>query len=344
VITVGIMLLFFLIAQILFFTGLLEDTDISKKKMEIRELVKLKFTPQKPPELVENVKMLPKKIVYERIKVRKTKQPNPTPAEATSNVASLLQGFDMKKLVSGKASMSKRGAAKRWNGAGGGISTNVNRQIGNIANYDLKGSVSNHQSTWATAQRAAAGGTQGLKVGIGGTSNVGDGFGSGDIDLSGLGNGTSRATRGTGNGTGGARIGLPSGSGGGEVALDIHELIKWMKAHPGAIPKLVAYDMGHRRSDLSSAVTFTQKGKKFHLFLSCNETELLLRICLVEGNNFTLLKDNGIQEVSNFLIMGEVVREQEKIRSLISSRRAPTGEAAKFYQIFWSWWLQEKGK
>lgn len=341
-ITAGIMLLFFFIAQILAFTGLLKDTDLFKKKMEVRELIKLKFTPQEQPELVENVRMVPQKLVYERPKVHRTERANNRKAEATSNVTSLLQGVDMKKLISGETSMTKRGVAKRWQGASAGISTNVNRHVNTTANFDLKGSVRNQQSTWLTANRSAAGSAQGLKVGIGGTSHVGDGFGSGDMDLSGLGNRASRATRRTGSGTGGAKITLPSGSGSDGVALNLHELIKWMKAHPGAIPKLVAHDMGHRSGELSSAVSFTLNGRSFRLFLSCNEIELLLRICLVEGNNFTLLKDNGIREVSNFLIMGEVVREQEKIRSLISSRRAPTGKAARFYQIFWSWWLQEK--
>jgi len=92
---------------------------------------------------------------------------------------------------------------------------------------------------------------------------------------------------------------------------------------------------------LSSAVPFMLNGRRFKFFLSCNETELLLRICLVEDNDFTLLKDNGIREESNFLIIGDVVRENSEIRSLISSRKAPGDRAASFYQIFWAWWMKQ---
>ena len=99
--------------------------------------------------------------------------------------------------------------------------------------------------------------------------------------------------------------------------------------------------MGHQGGDLSSAISFNMRGKNYTLFLSCNEVELLLRICLVEGNDFTLLKDSGIREESNFLTIGDVVRNVNKIQSLISSRKAPGAKAAIFYQIFWSWWLQQ---
>ncbi len=111
-----------------------------------------------------------------------------------------------------------------------------------------------------------------------------------------------------------------------------------MKAHPGLIPKLVAHEMGHQKGDLSSAVHFSLNNKRYTIFLSCNEVELLLRVCLVEGNDFILLKDNGIREKSHYLTVGDVVRQRGRIQSLISSRRAPGDRANQFYSIFWAWW------
>ena len=177
---------------------------------------------------------------------------------------------------------------------------------------------------------------------VGGTTEgIGAGLDSGTVSMTSW--GVKRASRGGSGGSGGSTISLPLGGGGQEVAIDIHALIKWMKAHPGAIPKLVAHDMGHRAGDLSSAVPFRHQGKRYFLFLSCNEIELLLRICLIDGADFTLLKDNGIREESNFLIIGSVVREHTSIQSLISSRKAPTNRATAFYRIFWAWWqAQEK--
>ena len=262
-------------------------------------------------------------------------------AKQPLNIRNLVQGFDTKSLITREARAARRGGAQRSNPANAGVSTNVNRKGRMVDNFDLTGVIENRSGSFSAGRRSARGGTNGPKVGIGGSSKIGIGTGTGGTGLALSGRGTSRSTRGTGNGNGGATITLPSGTGGGSGSLDIHALIKWMKAHPGAIPKLVAYDMGHRGGDLSSAISFGMGGKRYTLFLSCNEIELLLRICLVEGNDFTLLKDNGIREESNFLTTGDVVRDTKRIQSLISSRSAPGIKAAAFYKIFWSWWLQQ---
>lgn len=151
-----------------------------------------------------------------------------------------------------------------------------------------------------------------------------------------------RPGRGAGNGLGdgvgnGTELGIAAGLSG-DGAISVHDLIKWMQANPGAIPKLVQYDMEHKPDDLSSAVSFALNGRRYELFLSCNETNRLLRICLIEGGKFTLLKDNGIKEASNYLAMGEVKRAGAMIQSLITSRQAPGETAQQFYGIFWKWW------
>ena len=222
-----------------------------------------------------------------------------------------------------------------------GLSTDVAVEDRTVAEYELKGIVTDNNAIKPVTRKSLAGGNEGPTVALGGNSNS---FGNG-IDSSSYtipGRGTSRAGRGTGDGSGGAKISLPFSAGGQDIAIDLHALIKWMKAHPGDIPKLVAHDMGHMSGDLSSAVTFRFQNVPYILFLSCNEVELLLRICLIEGKYFTLLKDSGIREESNYLVIGNVVRENNLIQSLISSRRAPTDRANTFYQIFWSWWQSQQ--
>lgn len=341
-ITLGILMLIFILAQILTFTGLLDESDISKDKMELREVIKLRYMPPITREIPQKMDIQPRQMNNQR-SLKPEKHKAQQPAEASLKIASLVQGFNMKNLISRDSNAAKRGGSNRSNPTVAGVSTDVNWQGRTLDDFDLSGVIENRSAPFSAGRRSAMGGANGPKVGIGGTSNIGNGTGSGGDGLALSGRGTNRATRGggIGNGTGGASISLPSGSGGGSAALDIHALIKWMKAHPGAIPKLVAYDMGHQSDDLSSAVPFAINGKKYTLFLSCNEVELLLRICLVEGNDFTLLKDNGIREESNFLTSGDVVRNAGQIQSLISSRRAPGDRAATFYQIFWSWWLQQ---
>ncbi len=194
----------------------------------------------------------------------------------------------------------------------------------------------------------------GVDLGKGTGAGISDGDGQGGLygekgggpGLGGGGYGR-RPGRGAGNGIGdgignGTEIGIAAGLGGDGGAMSMHDLIAWMKAHPGAIPKLVQYDMEHKPGDLASAVSFIMNGKKHELFLSCNEADMLLRICLIEGNKFTMLKDNGIKAASNFLAMGDVVRAGAAIQSLITSRQAPGETAQQFYAIFWQWWEEVK--
>lgn len=336
-ITLVILVAIFIVLQLLSFTSLIDRTEPPAERMEVRELIKLQFTAPKvpPPELQVQRKL-------ERTQQPAREKPVPQPTTASFNIVSMVEGLNMKKLVSREAMAAKRGSSMANLPHTAGVSTEVSRAERTLDNFDLSGVMEDRNASFAPGRRSSPGGANGPRVGIGGTSHLGSGTGDGGNGLALSGRGTARAARGFGNGSGGgATISLPSGNGGGSAALDIHALIKWMKAHPGAIPKLVAYDMGHRSDDLSSAVAFTSNGRNYTLFLSCNEAELLLRICLVEGNDFTLLKDNGIQEASNFLTIGDVVRDAQKIQSLISSRKAPGDRAAAFYQIFWSWWLRQ---
>lgn len=341
-ITLGIMMLVFIIAQILTFMTLLEDLEKPEEMMEVRELIKLQFKPQIEQEIPKQIKLQPKKEIITTSR-NNDKTDTQQQIRQTISVASIAQGFDMKQLISRETNAARKGGSNRSNPTVAGVSTDVNRQGRTLDDFDLSGVLENRNAPFSAGRRSSQGGAGGPKVGIGGNSSIGNGTGSGGTGLALSGRGTSRASRGSGigNGTGGASISLPSGSGGGSASLDIHALIKWMKAHPGAIPKLVAYDMGHQGGDLSSAISINTSGRNYTLFLSCNENELLLRICLVEGNDFTLLKDNGIREESNFLTNGDVVRNADKIQSLISSRKSPGDKAATFYQIFWSWWLQQ---
>lgn len=341
-ITLVILLLMFIIAQIIALTNMINSPVSNEPKMELKELVKLEFRPKPEREIPKQLKL---DVTTQPIitQPKPDIQSSPAPQQPIVTAAAVAQGFDLKKLLTSETNAAKKGSSNRSNPLVAGVSTEVNRAGRTLDDFDLSGVLDNRNASFAAGRRSTPGGSGGPKVGIGGVSGLGTGTGSGGTGLALSGRGTNRASRGAGigNGNGVATISLPSGKGGGKATLDIHALIRWMKAHPGIIPKLVAYDMGHQPDDLSSAVNFTMNGRSYTLFLSCNETELLLRICLVEGQVFTLLKDNGIREESNFLIVGDVVRNGAAIQSLISSRQAPGDRAAHFYQIFWSWWLQQ---
>jgi hypothetical protein len=349
-ITFGLLVLAFLLAQILRVSGLLNEENPFSEKMQVFEVIRLKFTPQ----VTEPVAPPTPTRMQHRAETRVAPRQASTveTARKSAPISALAQDFDPTQFLENDRAAGRSGRGRNARQPDAGISTNIQRQTSALAQFDLPAENSALQTTLALSRRIGNGGSENnsqINLGSGGSSLGGgsgsDGFGAGGVDFDGTGNGNGRSRRGKGAGNGGtAQIALPAGSGGGDAALDLHALIKWMKAHPGQIPKLVAHDMGHNPSDLASATAFQMNGRQYHLFLSCNEVELLLRICLVDGQEFTLLKDSGIKETSNFLILGNVVRNGAEIRSLISSRQAPAGAAKNFYRIFWSWWLNEEKK
>ena len=90
----AILLFVFIMTQILAYSSP-EDTELLNKKMEIRELVKLKFAPQgnKPRKQSSNPA---------KAKISKNEQPALQPAKRTKVVAALMQGFDIKDHISKK--------------------------------------------------------------------------------------------------------------------------------------------------------------------------------------------------------------------------------------------------
>ncbi|MFQ5706110.1 MAG: hypothetical protein ACE5HO_01590 [bacterium] len=335
--TGGFLLLIFALAQILAYTTFKPEP--LQKKLEIRELVKLSFKPKGTKTPRNNFLKRNKSLDRPKAKVSKVEQPQARPTRPTVDVAALMQGLQKNQLISRKNSTNRKSARPNVQQVAA-ISTSHSRTAEEVDLNSLLSDLSNRPSSFTAGRKAVSGGTQGPVVSVGGGPSAGS---VSNVDGSALaGRATVRTSRSSGTGSGGPTISLPAGSpDGGDAALDLHALIKWMKEHPGAIPKLVQHEMGHAAGDLASAATFKANNRTYHLYLSCNEVELLLRICLVEENKFTLLKDNGIREESNYLTVGDVVRNNGKIQSLISSRKAPEHKAAAFYSIFWSWWQQQ---
>ena len=265
------------------------------------------------------------------------------PKVQTADISSLVKSFTQMKVTRTTTTMRQTRQAEAQVTSMNTTLTKSTRS--DVSSANLSAHLSSRPTNISGGRRGAPSASQSASVPVGGgSSQAGTVQGVSSGLAGGAGNG--RATRSTGGGGGGASISIPGGAGDGEeAAIDIHDLIKWMKAHPGKIPLLVGYEMGHKEgADLSSAVNVTMNGRSFTMFLSCNEKELLLRICMVENNEYTLLKDAGISEASNFLTSGGVIREASAIKSLISSRSAPAGKADAFYDIFWGWWEIERAK
>lgn len=347
-VTLVFMLTVFIFAQIITYSGMKKDEASQQNRMQVQELIKLQFQPR-PEETPKKFTQRPTRITVEKKIANFQKEAQAVEQKPTPSAATLAGGFDLQKLISRRSVSARRGGGGQQNPEHTGVSVADENQVSSILDLDSEHAYSDNHTPTTASKRALAGGGNGLRVAVGsgrgpgaGTNGLGvAGDGVDGSAFAGSGSGKGRSVRGTGTGNGDARITLPSVAGGDDAAIDLHALIKWMKAHPGPIPKLVAYDMGHRGDDLSSSVPFTMGGRQFRLYLSCNEIEMLLRICLVEADDYTLLKDNGIKESSNYLTIGDVVKKAGDIQSLISSRQAPAERADRFYQIFWSWWQQQ---
>ena len=339
-ITVLLLLLIFVLTQLFGFSSRVEDEE---------KVVRIELKERTPP-----VKFAKKKETQKRQKARgpvsPAKTPNTTKTKAaetakpktkSADLSSLVNSFNPKQFL--KSENNVRRTVNKPVSQSTAISKSLSRSTKSATSVsDLSVDISSRPTAVPGGRRGSPGAASSASVDVGGPSG---GVGTVSGIASGIagGAGTGRATRSTGGGGGGAAITLPGNGDGEAETLDIHDLIKWMKAHPGLIPQLGGYEMGHNTGvDLSSAVTFSLQGRSFTMFLSVNEKELLLRICMVENNDFTLLKDNGIRETSNFLTSGDVMREGNEINSLISSRRAPQNKAAEFYNLFWGWWEVER--
>ncbi len=358
-ITAFILLGIYVMAQWLTYTMGAPLPALAEETMEVREVIKMEI---KPVQKLERIVKEPAKNFMKTSPALKSKgaAPEPGAIPQLAEVSELMQGFDMKNLIA-KESPATRTPVQRPNTRVVTVNSEISVQEAGLVSEGLLTAAFDIRPANQLAKRGS-GGTpaQGSRIQIGNGS--GEGGGSGTGPGAGWGNGAGggldgisaskgmglRHTRGTDGGrSDGPRISLGGLDANGEGAgggVSIYDLIEWMKKHPGSIPKLVAHEMGHQSGDLSSAVNFAMQSRSFTLYLSCNEHELLLRICLVEGNGYTMLKDNGIKENSNFLVAGDVIRQNSQIQSLISSRQAPGEAANRFYRIFWSWWQSVRVK
>jgi len=339
-----ILLLLFVFVQIWAFTTSFRP-DKTHPRMQVQEVIKLEFAPAK----TKTREKKPRGRVKKPVKRHKTRRQNTRVRvqrekknTTTLDVNALLKDLNTKDRVA-KPAQIKRTVAHLNAPPKSGISTEVGHVANGITNNDLKMDLQSNRASRPSGRKATYGTYAGPAVAVGSSS-----FGLGDVatlDGASISDETNaRATRRTNSGSASGKISLPVENGGSEATINLNALIEWMKKHPGTIPKLVAYEMGHKRGDLSSAVSFTINKRPYTIFLSCNEVELLLRVCLVQGNGFILLKDNGIREQSNYLTIGGVRRSGAEIQSLISSRKAPGDKANEFYSIFWTWWKNVKDK
>ncbi len=137
---------------------------------------------------------------------------------------------------------------------------------------------------------------------------------------------------------------LPGGVSGGTgegLSGIMNPLIDWMKRNPAEFSAVEQKFTEFVPRDYTSRDLFVAGGKTYEILLLFRESNSELRIALIEGSEAILLIDTGLQERSNYLRTGEVIRNGGLDRIIsIKSTQKPAGveETMHFYRIFQSWW------
>jgi len=129
-----------------------------------------------------------------------------------------------------------------------------------------------------------------------------------------------------------------------DISAIIDQLMLWMKKHPYEFNQVVKSFMMYEKNDLTSKVIFRYKDRVFELCLLYKEKTKEIRICLIEGEQSTMLIDSGFKKQSNYLRTGNISRTEDKTIFSFSTSQYPASEkkTSEFYQFFLSWWEQAK--
>ncbi len=129
-----------------------------------------------------------------------------------------------------------------------------------------------------------------------------------------------------------------------DISVIIDELMAWMKKHPYEFNEVVKSFMMYEKNDLTSKVAFQYKDRLFELYLLYKVKTKEIRICLIEGEQSTMLIDDGFKKQSNYLRTGSISRIDGNSIFSFSTTQYPASEKKTydFYQFFLSWWEQAK--
>jgi len=129
-----------------------------------------------------------------------------------------------------------------------------------------------------------------------------------------------------------------------DISVIIDQLMLWMRKHPYEFDKVLKSFMMYEKGDLTSKVVFKYKDRLFELCLLYKEKTKEIRICLIEGEQSTMLIDSGFKKQSNYLRTGNISRMEDNTIFSFSTSQYPASEkkTSEFYQFFLSWWEQAK--
>jgi hypothetical protein len=126
------------------------------------------------------------------------------------------------------------------------------------------------------------------------------------------------------------------------------ELMEWLKSHQTDLSPVLKHYLRYRPGDLTADIKIDTAPVDYDLFILCNEHSQDIGILLVEqgSGDAIMLRDTGFRKKSFYLSKGRASRDEEFIvSSLTMLENSPTrAETSQFYNIFLSWWDNNKNK
>lgn len=126
------------------------------------------------------------------------------------------------------------------------------------------------------------------------------------------------------------------------------ELLAWLKSHQTELSPVLKHYLRYRPGDLTGEFKIDAAPVKYDLFILCNEHSQDIGILLAEegSGEAIMLRDTGFRKKSFYLSKGMASRDEDMIvSSLTMLENSPTrAETSKFYDIFLSWWENNKNR
>ncbi len=128
-----------------------------------------------------------------------------------------------------------------------------------------------------------------------------------------------------------------------EDALDVDELIQWMKLRPGELPSGIKRHVDWRADNLASTAVIEHEGETYELYLMARVPIREIHVVLVTGSQTYYLIDRSFQKEGRKFRAGTARRDEAVITGVVSEEQAAASpEAAHFYNVFLSWWQRER--
>ncbi len=124
-----------------------------------------------------------------------------------------------------------------------------------------------------------------------------------------------------------------------EEAVQVEDIIEWMRHAPSDLPPGILRHVDFRAGNLTSKANFEHHGETWELYLMARVPVREIHVVLVGEHRTYYLIDRSFQREGRAFRVGRARRTSSVITGVFSEERAASErDAARFYDLFLSWW------